>query len=113
MDIRDLSEDEIIELITETFEEDGRIRMDTIELECVRGKPILTGRVASDEELQIIGEILTDALGIQAYENNVWVDDTLAFVRTEEAKDNVSLNMEEDNSLDTDATFGSDEEEND
>lgn len=101
MSYKDLSDEEIVELIVEAIEEDGRVEMDFIRVECNNSKPVLSGRVVSDEQLQIIDEIMMDVLDIQEYENTIWVDDELAF-------DNVDDDDEEDDDDELDGDDGYD-----
>lgn len=104
MSIHGLSDSEVIELILENFDEDNVINREYIEVDCQGGRPILTGRVASDEELQAIEEILNDVLEIEDCDNNVWVDDTLAFEDgNEDAEETPApLDDEEDDELEAD-----------
>lgn len=78
----ELTDEEIVEAIVEHLSEDGRVNTDFIKVECHDARPVISGRVASDEDLDIVNEILTDVLEIDNFENNVWVDDTLAFEST-------------------------------
>lgn len=113
---KDLSDEETVELIMESLEGDGNIRMEYIEVECFQGRPVISGRVGSEEELHVIDEIMTDALEFSDYENNVWVDDTLALESVDEnqAENGSSLKEEEDDDeLDADETFEPDDEEGD
>lgn len=106
-----LSDGEVVELILKAFKEDGRVDAEHLEVECRNGQPHLTGRVASDEELEIINEIINDDLEFQNCENSIWVDDTLAFENIDEETAQ-SLNLGDDgDDLDTTETFGNDEEE--
>lgn len=87
MSHEELSDEEMVEFILESLEEDGRVRTDYLDVECVGGRPSLAGRVASDEEMELIDEILNDVLNIHDYENTVWVDDTLAFEKVPEEEE--------------------------
>lgn len=114
MNTYDMTDDEVIEQINETLDEDGRIRKDMLEMECVQGRLVLSGRVATDEELQILDEIMNDVLEIDEYENNVWVDDTLAFeVSNEDSSEDVRFDMgdEDDDGLEADDSFSPDDDE--
>lgn len=84
MSYQDLSDREIVELITESLEENGKINLEFVEVECINGRPHLAGRVSTDAEIQLIDEILNDVLDIHNYENNIWVDDTLAFENSDD-----------------------------
>ena len=73
--------------IVESLEEDGRVKMDFLHIDCQRGKPVISGRVVNDEALHIIDEVLSDVLDIDHFENTAWVDDTLAFDGNEDEAD--------------------------
>lgn len=108
MSHEDLSDEELVELIMESLQEDGRIRTDCVNIESMRGKPILSGRVASDEELEIINEVLIDVLNLDDFENNIWVDDTLAFEAPEEGENSERTTkppLEEEEEVENDASF--------
>ncbi len=104
MSYRDFSDEEMVETIIEQFKEDGRIRMDFVQVDCSKGKPIISGRVASDEELQTIDEIMNDVLDIHIYENTVWVDDTLAFEEGNELEEGTHVD-DEDEGLEREESF--------
>lgn len=78
VNISKMSDEEIIETLLEAYEDDGRLNMDYIEFEVVNSDISIKGRVTSEEELQMIEEIMKD-LKIADYTNTLWVDDTLAF----------------------------------
>lgn len=107
---KDLSDEEIVELITESLEGDGNIRVEYIKVECFQGKPVIAGRVGSEEELHTIDEILTEALEFSNYENNVWVDDTLALESVDENQAENGASLKDDNDLDIGEPFEPDDE---
>lgn len=110
-----LSDEELIELIVEQFEDDGRLRLDVLEIDSHRGRPVIRGRVRNDSEIQVIDEILNDVLDIHDYENTVWVDDSLAFETPDEESDEdppLEEEEEEEEELEEDdSPFGSDDDE--
>ncbi|MBI2340354.1 MAG: hypothetical protein HYU99_08335 [Deltaproteobacteria bacterium] len=104
MSHEELSDEEVVEFILESLEEDGRVRTDCLDIECVNGRPCLSGRVATDEERELIDEILTDVLNIHDYENTVWVDDRLTFEKVEDDEEGGARgrsSLEEDDHLET------------
>ena len=109
-----LSDEELVEMIVEHFEEDGRLRMDVLQVDAHQGRPAIRGRVRSDEEIQIIDEILNDVLDIHEYDNNVWVDDSLAFETPDEESDDdpplVEADEEEEEEEEEKSPFGEDDE---
>lgn len=90
-----MTDEEVIEMIQEGFDDDGRIRTDFMRIECHSGRPVLSGRVGSDEELQLIDEIMGDVLEIHDFDNSVWVDDELQFDGSDEDEP-AEVNLEED-----------------
>lgn len=79
-----LSDEEIVDHVLEYFEEDGRVQSEFIKVESFDGKLFLSGRVPTDEQLQIVEDIMNDVLEVEHYENNIWVDDSLAFDGSED-----------------------------
>src|SRR3989339_382967 len=80
-----MTDEEILEQIMEAFEEDGRLSLHYIDFEVVDASITVSGRVSSEEELQIIDELLGEILGLDNYKNKVWVDDSLTY---EDPEDN-------------------------
>jgi len=107
----DMTDEELLETIQESLNEDPRVNTAFVELEVVKGKPIINGRVANDEQIQVIDEIMTDVLEIEKYDNNVWVDDELAFDSAEDKDDVEELSFEEEEDLQPDDSFGGDDDE--
>lgn len=104
-----MSEEEIIESIVEHFNEDGRVDTAYITVEFFSGRPVIAGRVSSDEELQAIDEIMKEVLEVENYENNVWVDDTLAFEGNEDGKEK-GVDVDEEEGLDSEEVFEDEDE---
>lgn len=105
--IDNLSDEEIIETISEHLTEDGRVNTDYIKIECHDTRPVISGRVASDEQIQIVDEILTDVLEVESFENNLWVDDALAFESSADEEEDEDKEEE----MDEEEEFDGDEEE--
>lgn len=110
MNFNDMNDDEILETILEAFEDDGRLDLDYIDVEVVSGSMTLNGRVSSEEELQIIEELL-DQLKFTNYVNNVWVDETLLNSDPdEEEKDLKGIDLGEDDDIEEDYEEDEDED---
>jgi hypothetical protein len=77
MDFKGMTDDEMLENILEVIEEDGRLNMAYLDIEVVDAGVTYSGRVSSEEELQIISELMRDTFKIADFANNVWVDETL------------------------------------
>lgn len=113
MNMSDMTDEETVEAIMETLSEDDRVHHEHIRVECHNGRPVLSGRVASDDQIEAIGEILSDVLEIAKWDNHLWVDDTLAFENSsndESGDDELFLEGEDDNLSNEE---GSEEEEED
>lgn len=106
----DLSDEELLEIVQENLKEDGRVRTDFLIFECNQGHLIVSGRVASDEELEALTEILLEIPEVDDYENNAWVDDALAFEGAEDEEDLDDDDLEEDEEDDDDDEYEDEEE---
>jgi hypothetical protein len=73
-DIDDLSDDELRALVREHLSADSAIDVDELSIHVKDGHVILDGRVGTDEERRIAEHIVTDVLGLEDYENNIFVD---------------------------------------
>jgi hypothetical protein len=96
-DIDDLSDDELRGLVRERLADDSALDIDDLSIHVREGHVILDGRVGTDEERRIAEHVVTDVLGIEDYENNIFVDP----VRRAESPEAI-----DDNLADEDATAG-------
>jgi hypothetical protein len=113
MDISNMADDEITESIQEAFEEDGRLDTDYFDIEVVNGSVTLSGRVASDDELQIVEEIL-EQLDIENYKNKIWVDENLGAEEDDEEDTNFKgLSFDDDDEIEDTEYSGEDDDEED
>ena len=113
MDFNGMGDDEILEAISETFEEDGRLNLDYLDFELVSGSLTVSGRVSSEDELQIIEEIL-EQLKFTNYKNDAWVDETLIFTESEDDRSFTSgLSLHDDGEIDDDDYESDDEDQYD
>ena len=111
MDLKSMSDEEILETIQEEFEEDGRLPMNYLDIEVVDGGVTINGRVSSEEELQIVDEVLSDVLGVKDYNNKVWVDETLSYEDPDDNSPDIKeLGFEDDDDID-DEDYSEDEED--
>lgn len=81
-DTADLDDDEVRALIHEKLTQAPSLDNGFIEVNVEDGAVTLNGRVGTEEEYQRLEQILADELGIDAFENNIVVDQS---VRVEEA----------------------------
>lgn len=113
----DMTDEEFIESLLEFFENDDGIQAEFVEAEMNNGKLMLSGRLASDEELQAIDEILTEQYELEPgeYQNEIWVDDTLVFEGHEKDSDGVNspLDLDSDDDLDSETGFSESDDDDD
>ena len=89
-DIDDLSDDELRGLIREHLAADSALDIDDLSIQVESGHVILEGRVGTDEERRIAEHIVTDMLGLEDYENNIFVDPVRRATNPEAADDNLA-----------------------
>lgn len=112
MNINEMTDDEILEHVLEVFEEDSRLNMNYLDVEVVDGSVTITGRVSSEEELQVINELMRETVGIEDYKNNMWLDETLSYENPEDkAPDIKELTFDDDEIDDQEYSDEDDEEE--
>jgi len=88
-DIDDLSDDELRGLVRERLAADSALDIDDLTINVEDGRVLLDGRVGTDEERRIAEHIVTDVLGIEEYENNIFVDPIRRALSLEAADDNL------------------------
>jgi hypothetical protein len=89
-DIDDLSDDELRGLVREHLAADSALDIDDLTINVEEGHVILDGRVGTDEERRIAEHIVTDVLGLEDYENNIFVDPVRRATSPEAADDNLA-----------------------
>ena len=89
-DIDDLSDDELRGLVREHLASDSALDIDDLTINVEDGHVILDGRVGTDEERRIAEHIVTDVLGVEDYENNIFVDPMRRATSPEAADDNLA-----------------------
>jgi hypothetical protein len=89
-DIDDLSDDELRGLVREHLAADSALDIDDLSIHVESGHVILEGRVGTDAERRIAEHIVTDVLGLEDYENNIFVDPVRRATSPEAADDNLA-----------------------
>ena len=89
-DIDDLSDDELRGLVREHLAADSALDIDDLSIQVESGHVILEGRVGTDEERRIAEHIVTDVLGLEDYENNIFVDPIRRATSPEAADDTLA-----------------------
>jgi hypothetical protein len=88
-DVDDLSDDEMRELVREHLAADNALDIDDLTIRVHDHRVILDGRVGTDQERRIAERIVTDVLGLEDYENNIFVDPIRRAVSPEAADEEV------------------------
>lgn len=73
-DFEQMTDDEVREVVLEHLREQPNLDVDDIDIAVLDGRVTLSGRVGTDEEVQVAGSILDDVLGIDRYSNELVVD---------------------------------------
>src|SRR5438270_1311946 len=89
-DIDELSDEELRGLVRDHLANDSALDIDDLTIKVEDGHVILDGRVGTDEERRIAEHIVTDVLGIEDYENNIFVDPVRRAMNSEAADDNLA-----------------------
>jgi len=75
-DIEDMSDQEIEDLVAQELREYPDVDVDDLDVRVERGFVTLGGRVGTEQELQVVAQVLTDVLGVERYSNEVVIDET-------------------------------------
>ena len=89
-DIDDLSDDELRELVREHLAADSALDIDDLTITVTDGRVLLDGRVGTDEERRIAEHIVTDVLGLENYENRIFVDPVRRALTSEAIDDSLA-----------------------
>jgi hypothetical protein len=73
-DLDDLSDDELREVVRDHLAADNALDIDDITVRVEQQRVILDGRVGTDEERRIAEHVVSDVLGVENFENNIFVD---------------------------------------
>jgi BON domain-containing protein len=98
-DIDDLSDDELRDLVREHLSADSALDIDDLTITVRDGHVLLDGRVGTDEERRIAEHIVTDVLGLEDYENRIFVDPVRRALNPEAADDTVAAEEETEGRL--------------
>jgi hypothetical protein len=74
-DFENMTDEEVRGVVLEHLREQTNLDADDIEVLVQDGTVTLTGRVGTDAEVQIAGELLDDVLGLDRYSNELVVDE--------------------------------------
>ena len=74
-DIRNMSDDELYQLIVQELQEYPNLDAGWVDVAVEDGFVTLSGRVGTDGEVQVAEKILADVIGIESYANELVVDE--------------------------------------
>lgn len=97
-DVDDLSDDELRELVRTHLAANNSIDSDDVTVHVEGGRVILSGRVGTDQERRVTEHVVTDVLGLENYENNIFVD-PVRRAQNPEAADDTRATEEEHEGL--------------
>jgi hypothetical protein len=85
-DLKNMSDDEIADLVREELDEYPDLDPSGLEIHVADGQVSITGRVGTEAEYQMIEQVLSDVIGIEEVANDIVVD-ALARTHQDEAAD--------------------------
>ena len=74
-DIRNMSDDELYQLIVQELQEYPNVDADWVDVAVKDGFVTLSGRVGTEGEVQVAEKVLTDVIGVENYANELVVDE--------------------------------------
>lgn len=96
-DLNNLDDSEIKDLVLQELQEYPDIDPDLVEVNVQGGVVRVSGRVGTEQEVQTVGQVITDVLGIQNVNNELVVDEIVRGQRSEAADDAFIEEIEADN----------------
>jgi hypothetical protein len=97
-DIEDLNDDELRDLVRTHLQADPGVDDTALSVHVEDGVVTLSGRVGTEQEMQIAEHVVTDVLGIERFENDIVID-PLARLESPEAIDEHLVDEEEHSGL--------------
>ena len=83
-DLDDLSDAELRELVRQHLAANNTVDLDDLTVTVEQGVVMLEGRVGTDEERQVAEHVVADVLGIERFENRIFVDPLRRAVTSED-----------------------------
>ena len=84
-DIRNMTDDELYQLIVQELQEYPNVDADWVDVAVKDGFVTLSGRVGTAGEVQVAEKVLTDVIGVESYANELVVDELHRSQRPEAA----------------------------
>lgn len=91
-DLGDLTDGELRDVVRERLSAHNGLDIDDLTITVQQGHVILAGRVGTDGERQMAEQVVSDGLGIQDYQNDIFVDPT----RRAESPEDIDEHLEDD-----------------
>lgn len=98
-DLDDLSDGELRELVRQHLAANNGIDLDDLTVTVEQGVVMLDGRVGTDEERQVAEHVVSDVLGIEKYENRIFVDPVRRAVTPEDIDEHLAQEDREEGLL--------------
>lgn len=89
-DLDNLSDDELRELVRQHLAANNSIDLDDLTVRVEAGRVILEGRVGTDAERRVAEHVLTDVLGVEDYENAIFVDPVRRATTPEDSEEHLA-----------------------
>ncbi len=103
-DIEDLDDDELKQLILGKVRDEAGLDAAYIEVDVTDGEVHLGGRVGTEDEAQLLEEIVEDELGIGAFQNEVVVDESVRAESPQAADESAAQAFEAEGELGGEST---------
>lgn len=107
-DIDGMGDQELEDLIAQQLREYPDVDLNDLDIHVERGLVTLGGRVGTEQELQVVAQVVTDVLGIRSYSNEIVVDELRRGEMPEAADEEVALDTAADPQLGSGAEQTSD-----
>lgn len=89
-DLDNLSDAELRELVRQHLASSNAVDLDDLTVRVDGGRVVLEGRVGTDAERRVAEHVLTDVLGIEKYENAIFVDPVRRATTPEDAEEHLA-----------------------
>src|SRR3712207_3743197 len=95
-DFSGMTDDELYDLVMQTLRVHPELDPDWIEVRVRDGHVTLSGRVGSDSEVSVAEQVITEILGLEAFTNELVVDELHRGEMSEAADEAVMQDLEVD-----------------
>ena len=88
--IENMGDQEIADLISQELREYPDVDVDDLDIRVQEGFVTLGGRVGTEQELQVVSQVVSDVLGIRTYSNEIVIDEVRRAEMPEAADEEVA-----------------------